>query len=117
MNLVFSEPATEDVVAILALTEREFGEQARLRYQNLLRVSARELRADPARFGVVHRPELFDGARTFHLRHCRESAAKEGEKVKRPRHLYLFRVAGQTVEIVRVLHDRMDLARHVPDDG
>ena len=58
------------------------------------------------------RDEIIPGIRTLHVeRHGR-----------RGRHFLVYRAAdGQTVEIGRILHDRMDLQRHLPfptdDDG
>ncbi|MCT5390434.1 type II toxin-antitoxin system RelE/ParE family toxin, partial [Pseudomonas aeruginosa] len=53
------------------------------------------------------------GLRSIHLVYCR-SMPNVG-KVVRPRHFVFFRVAtDQVLEVVRVLHDSMDLDQHLP---
>jgi len=53
-------------------------------------------------------PEISPGARILHI----------GRKGSRGRHLLLYRDAGMNrIMIGRVLHDAMDIMRHVPDEG
>lgn len=53
------------------------------------------------------------GLRSIHLVYCR-SMPNVG-KVVRPRHVVFYRVAtDQVLEVVRVLHDSMDLDQHLP---
>jgi toxin ParE1/3/4 len=53
----------------------------------------------------------------FHLRHCPNGALREG-RVQRPRHAVYYRVAKPgLIDILRVLHDRMDPRRHVDNDN
>lgn len=65
------------------------------------------------------RPDLRSGIRSFHVRHASRSA--EGVKVRRPVHVLYYRVAKQgVIEIIRVLHERMDPSRHLdelPSEG
>jgi toxin ParE1/3/4 len=57
------------------------------------------------------RPELRSGIRSFHVRYTRRSA--EGARVRRPVHVLYYRVAQEgVIEIVRVLHEKMDPSRH-----
>lgn len=38
-------------------------------------------------------------------------------RIQRPRHILVYRAAhADQVEIVRVVHDAMELARHIPND-
>lgn len=113
----FSPKAQEDIEAILAWTHGQFGELVRLRYEELLVQATVDLAADPTRPGTLHRPELAAGAKTYHLHHSRDHVSRTIGRIRRPRHFLLYRVAADgTLEIGRVLHDSMDLARHLPPD-
>lgn len=50
-----SAVAKEDIVQILAYTEVNFGEIARIRYQRLLMIALRDIVADPQRAGSIAR--------------------------------------------------------------
>ncbi|HTU52630.1 MAG TPA: hypothetical protein VMF62_01540 [Acetobacteraceae bacterium] len=64
------------------------------------------------RLGSAARPEFGCGVRSYHLWHSRMHS-----DVARPRHLILYRIAeGSIVEVGRVLHDAMELERHVAFD-
>lgn len=110
--------AQADIIDILAHTEAQFGEAARLRYERLIAMAIRDIAGDPARPGTLDREELGSDARTWHLRVSRERARTEAGIVRRPRHLLLFRIeADGLVVIARVLHDAMELERHRPAEG
>ena len=110
-----SAAAQADIVDILAHSQANFGEAARLRYEALLLTALRDIAASPRRTGTLDRPELGAGARTWHLRDSRERARTASGIVRSPRHLVLFRVeADGTIAVGRVLHDAMELARHRP---
>src|SRR5262245_9576331 len=109
--------ARADIVDVLAHAEARFGVVARLRYQYLLITAVRDIAAEPERIGSVARPELGEYLRTYHLRYSRERARTEHGIVLRPRHLLLYRFArADLIGIGRVLHDAMELRRHVPRD-
>lgn len=109
--------ARSDIVDILAETEDRFGGTARERYQKLLVTALRDLAGDPERIGCHLRPELGDGVLTYHLRHSRERARHETGIVRQPRHLLLCRVlTPELIGIGRILHDAMELERHLPPD-
>jgi toxin ParE1/3/4 len=56
--------------------------------------------------------DLASGIRSFHTRHTSDLDRKTA--VKRPVHLLIYRVVEPgLVEIVRVLHERMDIRRHL----
>jgi toxin ParE1/3/4 len=109
-----SEAATEDIVRILAYTEENFGEIARIRYERLLIATLRDIAADPVRVGSVARTELGAKVRSYHLRYSRDRARTEHGIVQRPRHVILYRVTPEVIGIGRVLHDAMELERHLP---
>ena len=110
-------PATEqDLETILAWTHEQFGEDARLRYEALLVQAIVDVAADSERAGCQPRPELAESAFTYHLAFSRDHVTAGG-RVRRPRHFLLCRTTSDgTIEVGRVLHDSMDLARHLPEE-
>jgi toxin ParE1/3/4 len=109
--------AERDIEAILAWTHEEFGEKARRRYEALLAKAILDVAESPGRPGSHDRPEIAPAARTYHIRHSRAWVKRTAGKVERPRHFLLYRTRDDgTVEIGRVLHDGMDLRRHLSDD-
>jgi toxin ParE1/3/4 len=63
-----SEAAQHDVLTILAWTDEQSGEAARLRYESLMVAALRDVASQPDRPGSVARPELGAGVRSWHLR-------------------------------------------------
>jgi len=115
-----SPAAQEDIESILAWTHENFGERARLRYKSIIAQALNDVAEDPTRAGTQVRSEVDYQARTYHLRHSRRRVKDVAGTVKNPRHFILFRVQhGGVVEIVRLLHDRMDLTTQLfaGDDG
>lgn len=109
--------AEQDLEAILTWTHEHFGEQGRIRYEALLVRAILDVVADPQRPGCQPRPELAPGAMTFHLLRSRDHVPNATGRVRQPRHFLLFRIAADgCLEIGRVLHDSMDLERHLPDE-
>ena len=61
------------------------------------------------------RPELGPAIRSYHLRHSRDRAGASEGAVRTLRHLLLYRtVTSGVVGVGRVLHDAMELERHLP---
>ena len=114
-DLRFSATAQADIIEILAQTQERFGTEARLRYQRLIVTALRDVAAEPRRPGSLDRPELGENLRSYHLRHSRDRARHESGIVRRPRHLLLYRLTLPTIiGIGRVLHDAMEIERHLP---
>lgn len=103
--------ARSDISDILAWSHQQFGEQVRLRYQRLIATAVRDVAADPTRPGSHERPELGNGVRSWHLAAGRARAGTRG--IRGPRHFLIYRVDGELVVIGRVLHDAMELHRHI----
>lgn len=103
--------AQSDVISILAWSHEQFGAEARERYQALIATAIRDAASDPGGVGRTPRPELGDGVFSWHLsQSCTHSS---GGSVRRPRHFLICRRDGDVLVIGRVLHDAMDLRRHV----
>jgi toxin ParE1/3/4 len=115
-RFILSPVAEQDILSILAWTHQQFGEQTRVRYEALLVQAILDVAGDPGRSGVAQRDEICEKAFTYHLGHSRHNVDKSVGRIRKPRHLLLFRVAEDGVEIGRVLHDSMDLERHLPTE-
>ncbi len=103
-----SAQAEQDIESILAWTHGHFGEQVRLRYEELLVQAILDLKDDPSRAGTLERPELAKGAFTYHLRNSRDHVSRIVGRIHKPRHFLLYRVAADgCLELSRVLHDSM----------
>jgi toxin ParE1/3/4 len=108
-------PAAErDVESILIWTHERFGEVAMDRYGKLLAQAILDVAADANRPGATLRPEIASSIGTYHLYHSRNRPPKN-ERVKNPRHFLLFRTERtEVLEILRVLHDSVELSLHLP---
>ena len=107
-----SHLAGGDLAHILATSEERWGTEGRRRYAAILAAAMRRVAADPNGPAMRDRAELSPGIRSFHVRHARNDNPEA--KVRRPVHVLYYRtVALDLIEIVRVLHERMEPSRHV----
>lgn len=107
--------AQRDLARIVGESRRSWSDEAARRYAMLLDAAMNHVAEEPrgplTRDGAAIRP----GLRSFHVRHARGLIPA---RVKAPTHLLIFRVVeGGLVEIVRVLHERMDPVRHIVPDN
>ncbi|MCF6367891.1 type II toxin-antitoxin system RelE/ParE family toxin [Rhizobium halophilum] len=110
-----SAAAQNDIVQILIKSSEDFGAEARSRYERLIVAALRDIAEDPLRNGSVAREELGRGVRSFHLRNSRERSRDETGRVRVPRHFILYRCSELSIiGIGRVLHDAMEVQRHLP---
>ena len=109
-----SGPAKADIASALRTSEALHGTEARIRYRALLTAALRRIAADPEGLSTVGRSELFDGIRSFHIRHSRNESREA--PVGDPVHVIFYRALEPgLVEIIRVLHERMEPSRHVDE--
>lgn len=102
---------------ILRRSQTQFGNQARQRYQALILAALQAIASTPYRIGSHERNELAPGLRSYHLVYSRQQAKHPHGTVKSPRHVVFYRVANdEVIEVVRLLHDAMDVQLHLPDD-
>lgn len=107
-----SEPAKADIVAILQTSAELHGAQARHRYRACLTAALRRVAAEPEGRLTVERAEFAPGLRSFPIRHSRNESRETS--VAAPVHVLFYRLAAPgLVEVVRVLHERMDPSRNV----
>ena len=103
--------AQDDIVSILAWSHEQFGEEARKRYEALIAVAIRDAATGGSDVGRTERPELGDGVFSWHLAQSRTRS--RGGAVHRPRHFLVCRRDGEVLVVGRVLHDAMELRRHL----
>jgi toxin ParE1/3/4 len=106
------EDARADIRHLLAWSEAKFGPAVRDGYEELLFAALSDIAADPHRLGVKERPDLGPGVRTWHLALSRDHVADNARRIATPRHIIVFRVVADIVQVARVLHEAMDLPRH-----
>lgn len=102
--------AEADFRSILRWTAEHFGERQARVYADTLAVAIEALTDGPRAAGARERDDIAKGLMTLHV-------ARGGRK---GRHLVLYRVntRGPTpvIEVLRLLHDSMDLPRHIEWD-
>lgn len=103
--------AQADIVSILAWSHDQFGEEARRRYEALIVTAIRDAATRSDEVGWVLRPELGEGVASWHLAQSRTRSP--GGRVHRPRHFLVCRRDGDVLVVGRVLHDAMELRRHL----
>ena len=103
--------AQADIVLILAWSQDQFGEEARKRYEALITTAIRDAATRSDEVGWTLRPELGDGVFSWHLAQSR--TRPQGGKVHRPRHFLICRRVGDVLVVGRILHDSMELRRHL----
>ena len=117
MEVIIAPKARSDIASILAWTEANFGPQTLKRYAKLITTAIEQIAENPERAGSRERSEIAEHCRTYHLYFSRKSAGRAGDRIRRPRHLLLYRGnESNSVEIGRVLHDSMDLHAHLPEE-
>lgn len=105
--------AEADFEEILRWTVDQFGEaQARI-YAETISAALKDLAAGPTVVGARKRDDILKGIFTLHV--ARNS--------RKGRHFVMFRVGrapdDDVIKVLRLLHDAMDLQRHLPpaDEG
>ncbi len=100
--------AEADFEEILRWTLAQFGEAQARAYAETLASALEGLAAGPTVAGARKRNDIARGLFTFHV-------ARKGRK---GRHFVMFRIGHdqgrEVIEVLRLLHDAMDLQRHLP---
>ena len=103
-----AEAAGQDYQAILRWTVENFGRAQARTYAKTLSSALQDLSQGPTLAGVRPREEIGPCIHTLHV-------ARRGRK---GRHFIVFRVDpgldAPVIEVLRLLHDSMDLPRHLP---
>jgi len=103
--------AEDDLRQILAWTSANFGEAQARMYVETLSAALEALVNGPTILGAKKRPDIGRGISTLHVaRHGRSG-----------RHFVMFRIGRHqdqnVIDVLRVLHDTMDLQRHMPAES
>jgi toxin ParE1/3/4 len=117
MEVIIAPKARSDIVTILEWTHENFGPRIMQRYAELIKTAIQEIAGDLELMGSEPRPDIAKNCRTYHLFHSRRSAGARGKRIGRPRHFLLYRrTEAGALEIGRILHDSMELERHLPEE-
>lgn len=106
-----TDSAQSDVLAILAWTHEQFGEESRRRYEALITTAVVDAALLGEAGGLKPRPELGADVCSWHLANSR-FRTREGT-VGRPRHLLVCRRDGDMLVVGRILHENMNPQRHL----
>ena len=97
-KLIVSGPAISDLEGIAAYTEKKWGQPQKVKYLEQLQTCFASIQANPKR--GTPRDDIIEGYRS----------------VSERRHVIFYRETDAAVEIVRVLHERMDLGKKLPGE-
>lgn len=107
-SYVIAAEARADIRDILVWSQLRFGDAVRDGYEELIFTAISDIAADPDHAGVRSRREIGDGVKSWHLALSRDHVAAGAWRIRTPRHFVIFRVIGEEVCILRLLHDAMD---------
>jgi toxin ParE1/3/4 len=99
-SYTLSRYAESDLASIFDFTLETWGEEQLHRYRALLEEALDKICRDPMSQRSKPRDELFKDCRSVYA----------------GRHVILYRVKEKSVEIARVLHQSMELDRHIPPE-
>ena len=98
-----TDMAEVDLISIKIWTTKKFGALQAVKYLEVITSALEDLITGPEPIGSKSREDIGPNIRSLH-------AQRKGNK---GRHLLVFKEArNQTIQVLRLLHDSMDLARH-----
>jgi toxin ParE1/3/4 len=103
-----SQAAEDDFLAIVAWTATHFGNVQAQKYAEVLTLSITALHKGPNVIGAKTLDNIGQGLKSLHV-------ARMGRKGS---HFVVFRAATENIiDVLRMLHESMDLARHLPSEN
>lgn len=100
-----TDQAEQDLHDIVRWTAQNFGARQAEHYAETITLAIEALSDGPQILGAKARDEIGSGVSTLHV-------ARNGRK---GRHFVVFKISDADVlEVLRLLHDSMELARHMP---
>ena len=108
-QVLLADQAELDLLDITIWTVETFGGRQADEYAETITLAIEALHDGPEILGVIERNDIGSGICTLHV-------ARLGRK---GRHFVMFKSSAQhKIEVLRLLHDSMDLTRHLPSgDG
>jgi toxin ParE1/3/4 len=101
-----TDQAEQDLLDVALWTSENFGSRQAKEYLEGLMQAIEALYDGPEVLGAKKRDDIGADIRILHVALFR----------KKGRHFVVFRqIVPQTIDVLRLLHDSMDLARHVPE--
>jgi len=113
-RLVLTPQARRDAATALKDSRAKFGPTARARYALLIKTAYRDLLEDPDRVGVLCSPHVSARQYLYHIRYSRNRLPL-GERVQSPRHIVAYTFDSDTLLVLRLLHDSMDIAAQLDE--
>lgn len=107
-----TKSAKGDIDSILRTSEERHGHDVRIRYAALILAAMRRIAEEPEGRLTSDRGGLRPGNRSFHIRHSRDES-REAPVANPVRAIFYRVIQPGLVEIVRVLHERMEAGRHI----
>ncbi|NLD14703.1 MAG: type II toxin-antitoxin system RelE/ParE family toxin [Gammaproteobacteria bacterium] len=105
-NVQRTEGALRDLTEIVHWTIQNFGTRQADIYSETIALAMEALESGPSAIGAKKRNDLGTGIHALHI-------ARNGRK---GRHFIVFRIVQpHTVEVLRILHDSMDLSARLTD--
>ena len=109
-----TEPSNKDIAAIWEYTSRTYGVEQADAYIDVLSQAFRDIQEYPERPSSQGRPDLGDCVRSFHIKN---STRRSSSEIKAPRHIVFYSLKyDDEIVVLRVLHERMDIERHIADE-
>jgi len=106
-DITLSPLAEADLANIAAWTADQFGARQAELYVDALIETIEELAANAPHSRSKARPEIGPDLRSLHV----------SRRGRRGRHMLLYQENDAAVTILRILHDSMELSRHLPGDS
>lgn len=108
-RLYLAPAARADIIDTLEWSTQSFGVKVREGYEALIVAALELIREDPVVLGSRERDDLVNGLRTLHLRACRNELSPAVKRIGSPRHFVVYRQVDAVVQVVRLLHESMDV--------
>jgi plasmid stabilization system protein ParE len=89
---------------------------ARARYALLIKTAYRDLLDNPERPGARCSPDVSVTQYLYHLRYTR-NRPPPGMRVQNPRHIVAYTFDSDSLRVLRLLHDSMDIAAQLEGGG
>jgi toxin ParE1/3/4 len=107
-HIRLANQAELDLLEISKWTTKNFGIQQAEHYAETMTLAIEALHDGPEILGTKVRGDIAKGIHTLHV-------ARQGRK---GRHFVVFSISeGRVINVLRLLHDSMDLAKHLPEDN